>query len=245
MHLIPSIAIAINLALLSSAQTISGQYSCLSAGQYQLCQNLWGEDAGVGSQSSTLISNNGNAVSWSTNWNWANNPNNVKSYANILSNNAKGVQLSDIASAPTSWTWEYQTQSSGIRADVSYDIWFGVNPSGSPATTASSYEIMIWLSGLGGIQPVGSLIKSGISIAGYQWNLWTGPNSNWQVYSFETAQGDITNFNVDLNEFFTYLTQNEGVSSSQYVQAIQTGTEAFTGNADLLISSYSVAINRK
>jgi len=236
-------AICFTILDLSSAQTISGQFDCLSAGEYTLCQNLWGELEGVGSQSSTLNGNAGNSVSWSTTWNWANNPNDVKSYANIMSNTALGVQLSNIASAPTSWSWAYETESEGIRADVSYDMWFGVAQSGGPATTASSYEIMIWLSGLGGIQPVGSVIKSNITIAGYQWNLWNGPNQNWEVFSFETANGDITDFNVDLNEFFTYLTENENVSPSQYVQAIQTGTEPFTGNAVLVTSSYSVAIN--
>lgn len=240
-----AIATALSFATLCSAQTLSGQFSCLPAGEYTLCQNLWGELSGVGSQSSTLVGNSGNAVSWSTNWNWANNPNNVKSYANILSNTALGVQLDNIASAPTTWSWSYETQSQGIRADVAYDIWFGTAPSGSPATNASSYEIMIWLSGLGGIQPVGSQILSNVTIAGHQWDLWTGPNANWQVFSFKTANGDITDFNVDLQEFFSYLTENEGVAPTQFVQAIQTGTEAFTGSAVLLTSSYSVAINSK
>ncbi|KAJ3737559.1 endocellulase [Lentinula guzmanii] len=238
-----TIAIALSSAFLSSAQTISGQYDCLPAGEFTLCQNLWGEQAGVGSQSSTLISSSGSTVSWSTTWNWANNANNVKSYANILSNTAKGVQLSNIASAPTTWSWTYETESEGIRADVSYDIWFGEASSGEPATSASSYEIMIWLSGQGGIQPVGSVTTSNITVAGHQWDLWSGPNANWEVFSFKTAEGDITDFNVDLNEFFTYLTQNEGVSPAQFVQAIQTGTEPFTGNAVLMTSSYSVAIN--
>ncbi|KIK61271.1 glycoside hydrolase family 12 protein [Collybiopsis luxurians FD-317 M1] len=240
-----AITAAISLAALSSAQTLTGQYTCSAGGQYTLCQNLWGELSGVGNQTSTLISQSGNAVSWSTTWNWANNPNNVKSYANVISNTAKGVQLQNIASAPTTWNWVYETQSAGIRADVSYDIWFGKAPSGSPATTASSYEIMIWLSGLGGIQPVGSAIKTNITVAGHQWDLWSGPNANWQVFSFKTASGDITNFDVDLQEFFSYLTTNEGVAGSQYVQAIQTGTEPFTGNAVLLTESYSVAINSK
>lgn len=42
------------------------------------------------------------------------------------------------------------TQSDGIRADVSYDIWIGTTADGAQASSASSYEIMIWLSGLGG-----------------------------------------------------------------------------------------------
>lgn len=52
------------------------------------------------------------------------------------------------------------------------------------------------------VYPIGSVVASGISIAGHTWNLWSGPNSNWQVLSFVSANGDITNFNADLNAFF-------------------------------------------
>lgn len=221
---------------------MSGQYDCEAAGEYLLCQNLWGENAGVGSQNSTFIGSNGDAVSWTTSWNWANNPNNVKSYANVESNNTKGVQLSAIQEAPTQWTWAYESQSEGIRADVSYDIWFGEAASGTPASSASSYEIMIWLSGKGGIQPVGSQITNATEIAGHTWNLWKGPNANWEVLSFVSATGDLTDFNVDLNDFFKYLIAEQGVSASQYLQAVQTGTEAFTGSAVLNIVSFSVSV---
>lgn len=226
------------------AQTLlTGQYSCASAGNYELCQNLWGESAGTGGQNSTLVSASGSSISWKTSWTWANGPNNVKSYANVESNNVKGVQLSSIQSVPTSWSWEYEYSSSGIRADVSYDIWLGTTSNGAPASSASSYEIMIWLSGLGGIQPIGSQITSGTQIGGHSWNLWSGPNQNWHVYSFVSASGNINDFSSDLNDFFKWLEENEGVASSQYLQAIQSGTEAFTGSANLVISSYSVSLN--
>ncbi|KAF7296104.1 Xyloglucan-specific endo-beta-1,4-glucanase A [Mycena kentingensis (nom. inval.)] len=225
-------------------QTITGQFQCAAAGTYTLCQNLWGASFGVGSQSSTLVSSSATSVSWSTNYNWQNNPNQVKSYANVISNTAKGVQLQNVASAPTSWTWNYTTQSAGIRADVAYDIWTGVASAGNPATNASSFEIMIWLSGLGGIQPVGSQIVSGVSIAGHTWNVWRGPNANWQVISFVSAAGDIKAFTADLNAFFTYLIQQQGVAPTQFIQAIQAGTEPFTGSANL-VNTYSVSITRK
>ena len=65
------------------------------------------------------------------------------------------------------------------------------------------------------IQPVGSKILSGVSVAGHTWDLWKGPNANWQVLSFVSSTGDITNFNADLKDFFNYLVQSQGVSSSQ------------------------------
>ncbi|KAJ7646816.1 endocellulase [Roridomyces roridus] len=244
MHISSFFALS-SLLSLGVAQTITGQYDCLPAGGFTLCQNLWGEAAGVGSQKSTLASSSTASVSWSTNYTWANGPNNVKSYANVLSTTSKGVQLQNVASAPTAWNWNYTSQSSGIRADVSYDIWFGKASSGSPATSASSYEIMIWLSGLGGIQPVGSQITTATPVANHTWNVWKGPNANWQVISFVSSTGDINDFNVDLNAFFTYLVNSQGVASTQYIQAIQAGTEAFVGTANLVTNSYSVSIVSK
>lgn len=76
-------------------------------------------------------------MSWSTIWNWQNGPNAVKSYANVEHQTAKGMkvsstpdvhaipqstsdtQLSTISTMPSSWNWQYQTVSSGVRADVS------------------------------------------------------------------------------------------------------------------------------
>ncbi|KAH8082470.1 endocellulase [Cristinia sonorae] len=226
----------------SKPVTLTGAFDCAPAGAFTLCQNQWGARAGVGSQNSTLFSASGNSVSWETNWVWANGPNSVKTYANVIHNSAKGMQLSSIKTAPSSWSWSYKTVSSDVRADVSYDIWTGVPASGDPASAASSFEIMIWLSGRGGIQPVGSQIVTGIEVAGHKWNLWRGPNSNWTVLSFVSAEGDLTDFNVDLKDFFDYLITNQGVAATQFVQAIQTGTEPFVGNADLLIDNFSVEI---
>ncbi|THV06229.1 endocellulase [Dendrothele bispora CBS 962.96] len=243
MHLSTTFISTLAFVALASAQTITGPFDCVPAGNYNLCANLWGRQAGVGGQNSTLVSTNGNNVAWNTVWNWANGPNSVKSYSNVESTVAKGIQLANIKSAPTTWTWEYASQSSGIRADVAYDIWTGVPQSGTAASSASSYEIMIWLSGLGGIQPVGSPVATNITVAGHRFDLWRGPNTNWQVLSFKTAEGDINDFNVDLNEFFQYIVQNEGVASTQFVQSIQAGTEPFTGSANLVTSNYSVSIN--
>lgn len=38
-----ALALAPLLALTGAQQTISGQYDCMPAGAYTLCQNLWGE----------------------------------------------------------------------------------------------------------------------------------------------------------------------------------------------------------
>ncbi|KAJ7441475.1 endocellulase, partial [Mycena galericulata] len=228
---------------LGASQVITGQNLCLPAGGYTLCQNLWGESAGVGSQNSTLTSSSTQSVSWATSYTWANNPNNVKSYANVESLKAKGVQLSNIASAPTSWSWNYATQSSGVRADVAYDIWLGQGSSGRPASAASSYEIMIWLSEIGGyMEPLEGIYRTQFVVSLRLTNSAQGPDTNWEVFSFVSAGRTLNLFNVDLNAFFTYLISEQGVAATQYLQVIQAGTEAVLGSANVVTSSYSVSI---
>lgn len=52
---------------------------------------------------------------------------------------------------------------------------------------------------------MGSQITNATEIAGHTWNLWKGPNANWEVLSFVSATGDLTDFNVDLNDFFSKI----------------------------------------
>ncbi|PCH40581.1 glycoside hydrolase family 12 protein [Wolfiporia cocos MD-104 SS10] len=243
MQLLQSLVLAAVTASALAQTTITGQYSCTTSGDYELCNDQWGEDNGTGSQNATLISTSGDSITWSTTYTWADNENDVKTYANVeRTSGASGMTLAEITSAPTTYDWTYSSQSSDLRADVSYDIFTGTS-AGDPASSTSNYEIMVWLSGEGGIQPVGSQVESGVEVAGYSWNLWAGPNSNWETISFVSADGNINSFSEDLNDFFQWLINNYNVPSSQVLQSIQAGTEAFTGSATLDVSSFSVTVN--
>jgi len=244
MQILASLVLAAFAVGAAKAQTITGQYTQLQSGQWLLSQNQYGAGNGVGSQNSTLIHASADDISWSTTYTWAGNPNDVKSFANVEQLQAKNVALAQIVSVPTGYVWEYEYESSGLRADVSYDIWLGISP-GEPASSTSRYEIKIWLSGEGGIHPIGSEVESGVSVGGYTWNLWSGHNSNWQTISFVSANGNINNFQSDLNDFFQWVINNERVPSSSVLQAIQSGTEVYTGTATLLIESFDVSVHTK
>ncbi|KAI0823250.1 concanavalin A-like lectin/glucanase domain-containing protein [Trametes gibbosa] len=209
------VATLASIAHVATGQTTLQGNDCTAAGAYTLCQNLWGANTGVGSQTTTLISSGGDAVSWSTEYQWSQSPNNVKSYPNVYHNTAKGMQLQDIVTAPTSWQWFYKSASSDLRADVSYDLWTGVPQAGDPASGASSYEIMIWLSQRGGVGGIGNVVAQNLRVGGHTWTLKHGPNSNWDVFSFITAEGDITDFRADLADFFQYLVDQQGVAKTQ------------------------------
>jgi xyloglucan-specific endo-beta-1,4-glucanase len=77
------------------------------------------------------------------------------------------------------------------------------------------------------MDPIGSPIAN-TSIAGYTWQLWEGVNQGWTVFSFLRQGSDIENFSGDLNGFYQYLIDYQGVQSSQYLVALESGTEPIT-----------------
>ena len=89
---------------------------------------------------------------------------------------------------------------------------------------------MVWLAALGGAGPIsssGSSIGS-TTVGGTTFDLYSGPNGDTTVYSF-VATSEAKSFSGDLLEFFTYLIDHEGFSSSQYITTLEAGTEPFTG----------------
>ncbi|RDW79394.1 hypothetical protein BP6252_04032 [Coleophoma cylindrospora] len=222
-----------------AATTICGQWDSVATGTYVVYQDLWDESAATsGSQCSTVDSLSSETITWSTSWSWEGASSSVKSYANVVVNQATGVELSTISSIPTVWDWSYTGTS--IVADVSYDLF-----TSSSATGSNEYEIMIWLAALGGAGPIsstGSTVATP-TINGATWKLYSGPNGDTTVYSF-VAETEQTSFSGDIMDFMNYLIQNEGLSDTQYITSIGAGTEPFTGSSAVLtVSAYSIAID--
>ncbi|KAG8770511.1 hypothetical protein FRC12_004216 [Ceratobasidium sp. 428] len=219
---------------------LSGQWDTESenGGYYTLYNNLWGMSAATsGSQTTQATSVNGKTVAWKTTYKWAGGPYNVKSYANLALMTGLNKKLSAISSIPSTWSWSYSGTSSDLVSNVSYDLWLSTSSGGS-----STDEIMIWLSARGGAGPAGSQIAT-VTVAGKSWKLFKGTVSTWTVWSF-VAASEITNWsNQDLKTFFTYLSSNQGLSTSKYLTGVQAGTEPFIGSATLTTSSYSVTVN--
>lgn len=122
----------------------------------------------------------------------------------------------------------------------SYDIWLSADRNCGFAVGCSSHEIMVWVGHDGPAVPAGSKSAT-VTIGGRSWDLWIGDVQNWKVYSFVASQ-DLTAYKGDLKEFFSYLSAQQGVSSSLYITTLQAGTEPFTGQAKLTVSSYSVDV---
>lgn len=85
-----------------AATVLTGQYSCATSGNYQLCNDQWGSGRyipslavsasthatagnGEGSQNSTLESTSGTSITWSTTYTWSENENDVKTCESLSS----------------------------------------------------------------------------------------------------------------------------------------------------------------
>ncbi|KAF2997864.1 hypothetical protein E8E13_002971 [Curvularia kusanoi] len=221
---------------LSKRADFCGQWDNQVQGQYTIYNNLWGRaQATSGSQCTGVDGLSGSTLKWHTKWSWAGGQGQVKSYANVVTKVSQKA-LSSISSLPSTWNWSYT--GSNIIADVAYDIFTGASATGS-----ANYEIMIWLSALGGAGPIsstGSPIAT-VTLAGKQFKLYKGPNGSTTVFSF-VATSPVNNFSGDLNAFLVYLRNSQGLPSSQVLQSVGAGTEPFSGsNAVFTTTAFSVS----
>ncbi|KAF1942934.1 endoglucanase A precursor [Clathrospora elynae] len=231
-------ATAASLALAAPTQKRAdycGQWDNTISGPYTVYNNLWGRgDATSGSQCTGVDGLKGSTLKWHTSWSWTGGAGHVKSYANVVTKiNQKA--LSAIKTLPSTWSWSYA--GADIVADVSYDLF-----TGSTATGAEEYEVMIWLAGLGGAGPISATGQpvATVTLEGQSWKLYNGKNGQVNVFSF-VAEKQVTNFKGDLMVFFSYLTSKQGVPKTQILQSVGAGTEPFSGsNAKLSVSAYSL-----
>lgn len=220
-------------------------YGSITMGKYWLNNNLWGQGSGSGSQCIWSNSVSGSTISWGTNWKWSGQSNSVKSYASSvlgwhwgwkIAGTGLPVRLSAGHNINTSWNFSVSGSSS---LDVSYDMWLHTISNPTYSNTPSD-EVMIWDYHTGGVGPVGSRVAT-VSLDGTTWDLYEG-NIGWEVHSF-VRRTNTTSQSLNLKDFFNYLTSHRGLSSSKYLNSIESGTEVFIGTGQLNVNSYSVNIS--
>ncbi|KAJ4370134.1 hypothetical protein N0V86_008870 [Didymella sp. IMI 355093] len=233
--------VAVDLAPRQAA-SLCGQYSYYAANGYEFNNNNWGKGAASsGSQCTTVKSTSGSGVSWSTTWNWQGGQDNVKSYANVGKQFARGLKMNNIKSMPTSIQWDYSNRD--VRANVAYDVFTAADPNHDKSS--GDYELMVWLARIGGVYPIGNKVTT-VNVAGFNWDLYIGPNGSMKVFSFIPADGSWKfSFNADLKQFFNYLAQSQGYPiNNQNLIVFQQGTEPFTGTqTTYTVSSFSASVN--
>ncbi|KAG7397651.1 hypothetical protein PHYBOEH_000410 [Phytophthora boehmeriae] len=222
----------------ATAQEFCGQYDSKVVGDYTVYNNLWGmSNDPNGKQCTSVASGSSSAISWQTNFNWAGDTWQVKSFANAALK-FNPVQLSEVTSIPTTMNYKF-TYDGKIIANVAYDLF-----TSSTAGGDVEYELMVWLSALGGAWPLSSSGKSikTVTAGGVTFDLYQGVNGKTKVFSY-VAKETTSSFTADLKQFFDYLPTDNTIAPTQYLTKVQAGTEPFIGtNAKLDVSTYSVAV---
>jgi hypothetical protein len=147
-------------------------------------------------------------------------------------------QISAITSVQSTFT---HTGTSG-QLNAAYDIWFSDHmPTGARYDDAISGFVMLWLYDPPNFQPIGSVVRSNVSIGGRSWNVWVGPrgatgatcegvmcSANRPVVSY-VATSTSGSFTGDLKPFFTDAAQH-GIPANWYLTDVFAGFECWSGS---------------
>ncbi|MEW2049035.1 cellulose binding domain-containing protein [Streptomyces sp. NPDC005476] len=156
-------------------------------------------------------------------------------YTNCSPGTNLPARLSSIASAPSGISFSYV---SGAVYDAAYDIWLDPNPR---TDGVNRTEIMIWFNRVGSVQPVGSPSGSA-TVAGRQWQVWSGNNGSNDVLSF-VAPSAIDSWNFDVMDFVRQAVSRGLAQDNWYLTSIQAGFEPWQNGAGLAVTSFSSSVN--
>jgi hypothetical protein len=218
----------------------------ITLGKYWINNNLWGASGASGTQSIWSTCSSGNTIGWGTDWTWSGSAGQVKSYASAvlgwqwgwkISGTGLPVQLSANKTITCGWTYRVN---SGQTIDIAYDL-FAHTLSNPGTNDDPTDEIMIWLYRSGGAAPIGGTSAT-VTIGGTSWELHTGRNNRWNVYSYVRTSNADTGATLAISDFLRDLTTSRGFSSSKYLSSIQAGTEVFLGTGRLDTDQYYCTI---
>jgi hypothetical protein len=219
--------------------TICEQYgSTTIQGRYVVQNNRWGTsetqcinvtDSGFRiTQADGSVATNGAPKSYPSVYNGCH-------YTNCSPGTNLPAQLSTISSAPTGISYSYV---SNAVYDAAYDIWLDPTPR---TDGVSRTEIMVWFNKVGSIQPVGSQVGTA-TVAGRQWQVWSGNNGSNDVLSF-VAPSAITSWSFDVMDFARQAVARGLAQNSWYLTSVQAGFEPWQNGAGLAVTSFSSTVN--
>ncbi|GAB2805480.1 hypothetical protein GCM10027091_42350 [Streptomyces daliensis] len=156
-------------------------------------------------------------------------------YTRCSPGTALPARIGSIASAPSGISYRYVGDA---VYNASYDIWLDPQPK---TDGVNQTEIMIWFNRVGPVQPVGSQAGTA-SVAGRNWEVWTGNNGSNNVISF-VAPSAISAWNFDVMDFVDQAVARGLAQSSWYLTSIQAGFEPWQNGTGLAVDSFSSNVN--
>ena len=156
-------------------------------------------------------------------------------WGNCTANSGMPLQVSKLTSVSSSWS---TTQVNSGAYDVAFDIWFNSTPTttGQPDGT----EVMIWLNSRGGVQPFGSQTATA-SLAGLNWNVWTGQQSSWKIISYVLNPGGTSFSNLNVLALINDAVSRGSINAAHYIIDAEAGFEIWQGGQGLGTNSFSFA----
>jgi hypothetical protein len=149
------------------------------------------------------------------------------------------VQVSTMTSTPGTITTSYDTTTVSDTWDDSYDIWY--NPATSTSDNQSGLELMIWLNHRGGVQPIGSVVASNVSIDGYTFDVWHGGSGTGTVsYVMTSPVSSVSD--LDLGPIAADAVSRGYMTDSWYLIDVEAGFETWVGGQGLTANSFSVLV---
>jgi Glycosyl hydrolase family 12 len=163
------------------------------------------------------------------------------------------IQVSAITSLPSTFRYSGSTGS----WNAAYDIWFANSIPTAEYQDGINGFVMIWLRDPTGKQPIGSVVETGVTVAGRTWNVWVGPRGNGPagpnnspVVSFVNQAEDNDSMaqsfkNVDLKAFFTAAAKH-GIGANMYLTDVFAGFEIWSGGAggNLAVDEFTAVVNK-
>jgi hypothetical protein len=220
--------------------------------------NLWGQNAGTGSQCVRRTCLDGDDIAWETDWSWSSAPSSVKSYASVVLGwhwgyhvEQTGLPVQASENRSVSCGFSYSVSQNGTM-NVAYDLWLHSVPDpqwgrqGFP-TDQPTDELMIWLYRAGGAGPIGQTQGPPVTIEGTSWNLHRGEilgdqgEHLWNVYSFVRTE-NTTSATLDLMAFVDEVVSRGWMPGSRYLTSVQAGPEVFVGSGTLTTSSFGCSL---
>ena len=231
-------AIAVAAPKVSAATTICDPYGNTTTGNYAVMNNRWGTTAtqciNVTSSGFQITQQDGvgsgSPVSYPAIFLGCH-------YSLCSPNSPLPMQISQIGSATSSTT---ETYTASGAYDAAYDIW--LNDTTDVSTTQKT-EIMIWMSYVGSVWPIGSQTGS-VSLAGSSWSVWEGNNGSNNVVSY-VGSGIANPFSFSVMDFVndTLSRGSKYGTSSWYLSSIQNGFEPSSGGVGLAVSNFSASVS--
>jgi cellulose 1,4-beta-cellobiosidase len=147
-------------------------------------------------------------------------------------NSGLPIQVSKLTSTTMSWG---TTQVSSGMYNVAADIWFNSTPttSGQPDGT----ELMIWQNRLNAY-PFGSQTGTA-SLAGFNWDVWTGQQSSWKIITYELNPGTTSFSNLDVLAIINDAVTRGYINSAHYLIDAEVGNEIWQGGQGLGTTSFA------